>query len=158
MTGLSKWVVWHCSFLHNACIWLIYVCCHDFFKSCEHPSLSKKEQCHTTHLDMIPSCVRHDSFSSCEHTWKGLVNKKYLAYAGAMSHTWMRHVTRMNESCHTHEWVMPHTSGAAPTPCLRWKSHATHMDESCHTHGWVMPHTWMSHATHMDESCHTHGW
>jgi len=34
----------------------------------------------------------------------------------------------MNESCHTHEWVMSHT----------WMSHVTHMNESCHTHEWVL--------------------
>ena len=36
----------------------------------------------------------------------------------------------MNESCHTHEWVMS----------LTWVSHVTHMNESCHTHEWVMSH------------------
>ena len=60
----------------------------------------------------------------------------------------MSHVTHMNESCHTHEWVMSHI----------WMSHVTHMNESCHTHEWVMSHTWMSHVTHINESCHTHEW
>jgi len=41
----------------------------------------------------------------------------------------------MNDSCHTHEWVMSHT----------WKSHVTHMNESCHTHEWVMSQLWRSH-------------
>ena len=45
---------------------------------------------------------------------------------------WMSHVTHMNESCHTHEWVMSHT------------------------YEWVMSHMWMSHVTHMNESCHTY--
>ena len=31
------------------------------------------------------------------------------------------HVTHMDESCHTHRWVMLHT----------WMSHVTHMNESC---------------------------
>jgi len=35
----------------------------------------------------------------------------------------MSHVTHMNESCHTYEWVMSHI----------WMSHVTHMNESCHT-------------------------
>jgi len=59
----------------------------------------------------------------------------------------MRHVTHMNASCHTYEWVMSH----------KWMSL-----ESCHTNEWalchvtqmnepwVMSHKWMSH-----ESCHT---
>ena len=50
-----------------------------------------------------------------------------------MSHIWMSHVTHMNESCHTHEWVVSHT----------WMSRATHMNESCHTHEYVMSETGM---------------
>ena len=57
----------------------------------------------------------------------------------------MSHVTHMNESCHTYEWVMSHI----------WMSHVTHMKESCHTYEWAMSHIWMSHATRMNESCHT---
>ena len=63
-----------------------------------------------------------------------------------MSHIWMSHVTHMNESCHTYEWVMSHI----------WMSHTTHMNASTsHTYEWVMFHIWMSHVTHMNESCHT---
>ena len=76
------------------------------------------------------------------------------------------HVTHMNESCHTYEWVMSH----------KWVSHVTHTNESCHTYEWVMSHTykwvmshiwvshvtweinmshiWMSHVTPMNESWH----
>jgi len=42
----------------------------------------------------------------------------------------MSHVTHINESCHTHQWVISHTS----------MSHLTHINESCHTHPRVMPH------------------
>jgi len=45
-----------------------------------------------------------------------------------MSHIWMSHVTHMNESCHTYEWVMSHIR----------MSHVTHMNESCHAYEWVM--------------------
>jgi len=48
----------------------------------------------------------------------------------------MSHVTHLNESCHTSEWVMS----------LIWRSHVTHP--------WVMSHFWMSHVTHLKESCH----
>ena len=58
-----------------------------------------------------------------------------------MSHIWMCHVTHMNESCHTYEWVMSHI----------WVSHVTHMNVSCHTYEWVMSHIWMCHVTHMNE-------
>ena len=65
-----------------------------------------------------------------------------------VTHVWMSHVTYMNESCHTYEWVMWHI----------WMSHVTHMKESCHTYEWVVLHIWMSHVTHMNESCHTYAW
>jgi len=41
-----------------------------------------------------------------------------------MSHIWMSHVSHMNESCLTHEWVMSHI----------WMSHVSHMNESCLTY------------------------
>jgi len=71
----------------------------------------------------------------------------------------MSHVTRMNESCHTDEWVMSHMWMS----CHKyewvmshiWMSHVTRMNESCQTHEWVMSHIWMSHVAHMNESCHT---
>jgi len=65
-----------------------------------------------------------------------------------MSHTWMRHVTNMNESCHAYVWVMSHL----------WMRCVTHMNDSCHTYGWVMSYIWMSHVTNMEESCHTYEW
>ena len=63
-----------------------------------------------------------------------------------MSLIWMSHVTRMNESCHTNEWVMSHV----------WISHVTQMNESCHTYEWVTAHIWMSHVTRMNASCRTY--
>jgi len=60
----------------------------------------------------------------------------------------MSHVTHMNESCHTYEWVISHT----------WMSHVTHMNKSCHTYKWVMSHIWISHVTHMNQSRHTYEW
>jgi len=68
-----------------------------------------------------------------------------------MSHIWMSHVTHMNESCHTYEWVMSHI----------WMGHVTHTNESCHTESchtyeWVMSHIGMSRVTHRNESCHTY--
>ena len=69
-----------------------------------------------------------------------LMDESCHTYEWVMSHSWMSHVTLMNESCQTHEWVMSHI----------WMSHATHMNVSCNT--------WMSHVTHMNESCHTYEW
>jgi len=89
------------------------------------------------------------------------------------SHIWVSHVTHINESHHTCEWVMSHAR----------MRHFTHRNESCHTHLWVTAHpsmrhyytrqqhllheyhtrtsaNWMSHGTyewvmvHMNESWH----
>jgi len=59
-----------------------------------------------------------------------------------VDHTRVRHVTLINESCHTHEWDMSHL----------WMSHDTHMNETRHTYEWVMSHAYMSHVAQMKES------
>ena len=56
----------------------------------------------------------------------------------------MRHVTHMNELCHTYEWVMSHI----------WMHHVTHKNGSCHIYEWVVARIWMRHVTHMNESWH----
>ena len=63
-----------------------------------------------------------------------------------MSHIWMCHVTHMNVSCNTYEWVRSHL----------WMSHVTHINESCQTHEWVMSHIWISNsdAWHDSRACH----
>jgi len=58
-----------------------------------------------------------------------------------LSHVWMSHVTHVDESCHTYEWVMSHM----------WMSHVTHVNESCHICEWVMSHVWMSYVTHTND-------
>jgi len=46
-----------------------------------------------------------------------------------MSHIWMSHVTHMNESRHTYEWVTSHI----------WMSHVTHMTRKCmHQNAWFI--------------------
>jgi len=52
----------------------------------------------------------------------------------SMLHIWMSHVSPLNESCLTSEWVMSHI----------WMSCCTRMIESCHTHERVLSHVWMS--------------
>jgi len=87
---------------------------------------------------------------------------------------WISHGTRMNESWHTNEWVMPRVSiqldqgpTTAPnsselsarkqTKCRihLWMSHVPHKYETCLMYEWVMAHMWMptwvrdvDHATH----------
>jgi len=166
---------------HDSFIWLIHMCdmtyphvSHDSFTCVKwHDSWV----CATWHIQMSHTHITHAhsaeiSFvewrqkkQSCfTYTW---VMSHIPSSEWVMSHTWMSHVTQMNESCHTHEW---------------WMSAVTHMNESCDTyqgvmshtwmrhaawhhtyqrvmlgqpHEWVMSHTWMSHVTHMNESCHT---
>ena len=76
------------------------------------------------------------------------MNESCHTHDWVMSHVWMRHVTHMNESCHTHEWVLSHV----------WMSHVTHLNKSCHTYESGMSHIRMSHITHLNESCHTYEW
>ena len=99
---------------------------------------------------MTHSYVWHDSFMCV--TW--------LIHVCGMTHSWVWHDSiifmttlecdgtgayvwhdSMNESCHTHKWVMPYI----------WMSHVSHMNGSCHTHEWVMSHTIMSYAIRMNE-------
>ena len=57
------------------------------------------------------------------------------------------HVTRMNESCHTCEWVMSHIWMSDITQVVLFTATATST--------WKARHTWMSYVTHVNESCHT---
>jgi len=47
------------------------------------------------------------------------------------------HVTYVNESCHTCEWIVSHM----------WIYHVTHVNISCHTCEWITSHMWMDHVT-----------
>ena len=74
-----------------------------------------------------------------------------------MSHVWRSHVTHMNESCRTYEWVVSHIlmSHVAQMNSLQqsaqvW-SYITHMGGSRHTYEWIMSHIWMSHVTHIND-------
>jgi len=99
--------------------------------------------------------------------WSSL---RWMCQMNASRHISMSHVTHMNESCHTYEWVTTHI----------WMSHVAHMNESCrtyervtspidascHTYEWVISpvnesyHIWQRHVTrervtsHINESCH----
>jgi len=65
-----------------------------------------------------------------------------------MSRISTRHVTHLNQTCHTYQRVTRHTH-------QRVISH-THIHESCHTYQRVMSHMSRCHFTHMNESCHTY--
>ena len=100
----------------------------------------------------------HLEWRTCEygvwHIWReyGCSCKTFTISSRkwVMSHVWrfrgVRHVTHVNESCHTYEWVTSHM----------WISPVTHVDKSYHTYEWVMSHLWMGHVIHMNGPCHTY--
>ena len=113
-------------------------------------------QCHLIYMSHTYEC-EYDIHMA--HIWM------WHTYDIHMAHIWMTrhrfkwldrwcgsHVTHMNESYHTYEWVMSQAMSHM------WMSHVTHMNESWRTYEWVMSHIWMSHVTHMNESCHTYEW
>ena len=103
-----------------------------------------------------------------------------------MSHIQMCHVTRLNESRHTYEWVFSHIWGDVHSTRINptvmspvnesrdtlyaWvKAHSVYMSHGmnesrdtyewgCLTCEWVVTHIWVSHVTHMTESNYTHVW
>ena len=66
--------------------------------------------------------------------WRELVWGWVLVLPPVTSHTWMSHVTHMNEWCHTYEWVESHI----------WMSHVKQINTSEHT----------IHFAHMNAACH----
>ena len=100
------------------------------------------------------------------------------------SHRWMRHVTQMNESCHTYEWVMSHiwASGMTSTSlmsmpqmtirtamCHLWMSHVTHLRMSHVTRTSELYHLNIVHVNasddvnvicvpHLNEACYAYEW
>ena len=92
------------------------------------------------------------------------MNESCHTYEWVMSHIWMRHVIHMNESCHTYEWIMSQVwkMRCAYTSVLRsLPRHAT--DQRLYKSERVMSHLehipsnmWTSHVTHINKSRHTH--
>ena len=105
--------------------------CHTYERVISHTSRAAE----LTQVPVVESC--HTYEDSC-HT-----------YDWVMSHIWMSHVTRMNESCHTH----PELQNSRKSQSLGL---VIHMKDSCHTYELVRSHICMSHVTRMNESCHTH--
>jgi len=127
---------------------------------------------HVTHVNEIMSQLRMSHVTS----WHFLYFVCSLLYTMTWEHScthvieswhiWMSHVTYVNESCHTYEWVMSHIWMSHITLRMRqiatlrmsWRTYEWVMsrligswhtfDESCHTYEWVMSHIWM-------RSCHT---
>jgi len=59
-----------------------------------------------------------------------------------MSHIWMSHVMRVNESCHTYEWAMPHA-----LIYVAWLMYAcSHICDMTHTY--MLPYMWHDSCLH----------
>jgi len=99
------------------------------------------------------------------HIWMSHVsplNESCLTYEWVVSHAWLSHVTHMNESFHTYEWVQMNES------CHRYEWGMSHlgishvawacMNELWHTDEWIMSQIWMPHVTDMNESCLRYEW
>jgi len=108
------------------------------------------ESCHIWMGHVTYEWVMSHMKESC-HLWMSHVtyewgtshmNKARFMQLSAVCYKWMDiedadtwcHGTLMNESCHTHEWAMPH------------------MNVSLYTCEWFKLHIWMNHVTHTDES------
>jgi len=139
--------MWHASFICVAwpickCDWAHFMCVTSFRSWY---SWASRFRCALCWYYFSPR-MRDDVKS---HTWMGHVthvNQACRTYEWVMSHIWMCHGTHLSDSCHTCEWIMSHMS----------VRHVTDMNESCHTCEWVMSHIWMSHVTPINASCHTH--
>ena len=121
--------------------------------------------------ELTNSNVRHDSFirvtwliHECDMT-RSYVWHVMSHIEPVMSYIHMGHVTHMNESCHTYEWVMSHIWMSHVTI---WMRHVTQISEPRHTYEWIMSHNrvisitecvmsyiHMGHVTRKNESCHT---
>ena len=84
-----------------------------------------------------PPCMQHDMF----YIWMSHVshlNATCLTYEWVVSQVWMSHVSHMNESCLAYEHACH---------C----QYVSHMNDSCLAYGWVMSHVWVSHVSHVVE-------
>ena len=151
------WLIHECD-MSNSYVWHVSPGCTQMsWTSCCNTSRSPSAS-----LRMDESCRTHEEvIIIIPQIWSSHATQMFMwECVCVMSHLWMSHVTLMNESCHTYEWVMSHI----------WMSHVTLMNESCHTYETVMQHkcfhlaptvavgAWMCvcHVTHMNESCHTY--
>ena len=114
------------------------------------PTQERVTSCHSLSLSLMneSTCILVATpMDESYHTWTSPTTHEWV-----VSHIWMRHVTHINESWHTYEWVMSHTWTSPTTHewvmSHIWMRHNTLMNESCHTYEWVMSHIWMSHVTH----------
>jgi len=141
VTWRFAWMsVFHDSF---TCLqWRIHVwhgSCHTWMRHYTHVN----ESPHTYEWTMSHLQISHEPCYTYKWvTWH--VHEARHVHMSTVCYKWMdiegadisSHVTLVNTSCHTHEWVLPHTNTSESS------------------REWVTPHTWMNHVTITNESCH----
>jgi len=119
-------LLWRDSF---ACVtWCIHVC--------------DKPHTFTWH-DSFDHVERVVAYSACEREWVPRhtlsrvthMNEARCAYERVVSHTWMRHVAHMNESCYTHKGVI-HVYLVTAQSCQRYEWVMSHIFR----YEWVISH------------------
>jgi len=143
-----------------------------------HSANSQKVCTHHRLLLIPPVYVRMSRVTSMNESCHIYMHTPYHRYAWVTPHTWMSHVTHMNESrsANSHT-VCTHSiydmtcsctyrllMFLTPPACAR-TSHVINMKESCHTSAWVMHeslpicmYVCMSHVTRLNESRHAYEW
>ena len=97
--------------------------------------------CDISRLDML--------HQSC-----GFLGVMWQAYLYVWHGSFIRVSFRMDEPCHTYEWVCSQDPIPIPHMSMEWVMSCI----TCQTYEWVMSHIWMRHVTHMHQSCHTYEW
>jgi len=71
-----------------------------------------------------------------------LMRMRIATYGRVSPHVWMCHVPRMDETCHTYEWVISHINTQVSSHLKEsvWMCHVTCIYEKCHTYEWVISH------------------
>jgi len=190
MCEMSPLYVWHDSFIWVT--WFMHMCdttrcvarnirtCDMTDSYVRHDSgapATRQQSPRLMHIcNMTHSYVWHNSFICV--TWHCMCDTTHLharhasgapttqahATRGPAALILLSHVSHMNESHHTYEWVVSHV-------CM---SHVTHVNESCfgapairpmrqspyheraatmQPASWVVSHIWKNHVTHMNEPC-----
>jgi len=127
MCDVTRAHVWHDSFTRAIC--LVHMC--DVSRSYVwHDSFT----CVTWLVYHQLPCAWHASFPWLIHMTRSHVRRDAIRFVTRLIHTsqiWRDHMCDMNESCHTHKWVMSHI----------WMSHVTHMIHTSH----LMSHSFIRH-------------
>jgi len=111
---------WVMSYVNESChMWMSHVTCEWVMshvnESC-HMWMSTSRHNESCHIyEWVMSHVNESSWRTSQghretkqRREQNIGQPRHVTYVWAMSNIWMSHVTHMNESCHTYEWVITH--------------------------------------------------